>query len=242
MDSKTVHTIIRQTKENYNIIAREWDTSRDRPSGIKTKLVAHVKPGMHVLDVGSGNGLIVPHVLAKKARYTGIDVSRALIVIAKKQYARALKTKHVVLAVADITKQLPYITGSFDIIFCFAVLHHIPSAPVRKKVLREWCRVLKPGAKAYTIVWNLKNEWPNKRFNVDAQLAKPLDGMDAGDVFIPWKATHGTAVSRYVHVFEKSELKKLFLEAGFSSVTLRYYNRAGAPEANGEELVIVAKK
>ena len=46
-----------------------------------------IKPGDRVIDVGCGQGVLAPHVLKKKGRYTGIDVSNSLIKKAKERAA-----------------------------------------------------------------------------------------------------------------------------------------------------------
>lgn len=242
MDKKTVHKIIRQTRENYNTIASEWHVSRFAPSGIKKKLLGYVKPGMKTLDVGCGNAFIAPLVFGKGARYIGIDTAKNLIKIAKKTFAKEVKAGAAQFRVGDLEKKLPFTRDSFDAILCFAVLHHIPSEELRQKVLKEFARVLKPGAAAYIIVWNVRNAWANNRFKIEEQLANTRAGLDKGDVFVPWKATAGKKITRYLHVFDKAELTRLCREAGFKKVSVGYYNRAGKKEKNGEELVVIAQK
>ena len=46
----------------------------------------HPAPGERVLDVGCGPGVLAPHVAAAGARYTGVDASRKLVRIARRNH------------------------------------------------------------------------------------------------------------------------------------------------------------
>ena len=116
----------------------------------------------------------------------------------------------------------------------FAVLHHIPSKKLQEKFFREIKRVSKPDAKVKIIVWNLYNEWTNKRFDIENK----LKGKNSGEVFIPWKATQGKIVNRFIYQFSKEELLSLAKNAGFKNIKIDFFNRAGKRIKNGEEMVL----
>jgi SAM-dependent methyltransferase len=44
------------------------------------------RPGMQVLDVGAGQGVLAPHVAGAGARYTGVDISPRLLALARKHH------------------------------------------------------------------------------------------------------------------------------------------------------------
>ncbi len=240
MDKRKAVRIIREVRDIYNSIAKEWDISRDRPSGIKMKVLDLVKPGAQVLDLGSGNGFMAPYVVQRGAKYFGLDISKNLVEIAKRANKELIKKHEVSFKVGGATK-LPYKDNSFDLVFSFAVLHHIPSDELRQKFFTEAARVLKPGGQGMVIVWNLLNDWPSKRFKVKEQLAKQGD-LKKGDVFISWKATEGKVYQRYLYQFEKKEITNLVKQAGLGKIKVEYFNRAGKRMASGEELVVRFKK
>lgn len=224
--------IIRNITQDYNSIAEEWDTSRFRPSKIKTKTIGEIASGMRVLDVGCGNGLMIDAVLNRDARYWGIDISSKLVRIAAQKYSG--NKKNVNLRVGNAIK-LPYQDNNFDFVFSFAVLHHIPTPKLRQKFFDETFRVLKKNSKAVIVVWNLLADWPRKRFDIDTKLEQVGDSRDLS---IPWKATANITIERFIHLFVIDELEQFAKNSGFNSIKVDYYSRDGEKKKNGEEIVI----
>lgn len=234
-------SIIRKTRKDYNIISKEWNISRFVPSSWKIKYLKSLKKDCELLDLGCGNGLIVPNVLDKNAIYTGIDISEKLIKIAQKRFKNEIKEKRVKLLTGNISK-LPFKKESFDSVVSFSVFHHIPSKAIRVKVLQEIKRVLKPGCRAIVTVWNLFEPWPFNRFKIKEQLIKPPQGMEKGDVLMAWKATPKKSIMRYLHAFTAPELKYLARQAGFLKIKAEFRNKKGEIEKNGEALTLILKK
>jgi tRNA (uracil-5-)-methyltransferase TRM9 len=225
--------IVDKVKSDYNLIAKEWDLSRNQPSRIKLNLINDVEADTEVLDIGCGNGLIFPYIKEKDAFYFGLDIAENLIEIAQERYAREIENGKAKFLVGEAT-DLPFKDGEFDFVISFAVLHHLPSEELRKKFFGEIFRVLRPNGKVKITVWNLFNDWAKSRFDIGLQ----LEGKNSGDVTIPWKGTQGVIVNRYVHQFSKEELYSLAKPAGFSDVRVDYFNRAGERVENGEEMVV----
>lgn len=242
MDKRKASQIIKEVKEQYNTIAKDWDASRFRPTEHKAKIVKNVKTGENVLDLGSGNSLILENVLAQNAHYFGFDISKELIKVAKDKYRTYVKNKQAEFKSGDATKKLPYDDSFFDVVLSFAVLHHVPTHELRLKFLQAIYRVLKVGGWAAINVWNLKNEWSDKRFKITEQLSSPSSELESGDVRVSWKATGDKILGRYLHVFEPKELEDLARAAGFDKISVEFYNRAGEKEQNGEELLLIVKK
>lgn len=96
----------------------------------------------HILDVGSGAGQIVKHLLKyadADATITGIDLSPEMLRRARTR----LKSDRPRLLSADLTR-LPFADNSFDCVTCGFVLEHLPEA---RPGLMEMARVLKPGGR-----------------------------------------------------------------------------------------------
>lgn len=228
--------ISRRVRGNYNLIAREWDRTRAFPSALKVAMLREVRPGTRVLDLGCGNGLMVPYVLEKGATYVGVDFSEELLKIARKKYFAQCAAHQVEFILADVT-ELPVRQNEFDVVISFAVLHHLPSEGERRKFFSEIYRVLRPGGVAKIIVWNLLNDWAMRRFAISPESLK----KNCGDVPVPWRAG-GRLIERYVHQFSPAELKALASRKPFQKLKCGHYNRAGELTPNGEELVLETEK
>ena len=104
-------------------------------------LLAHLRPGMDLLDVGCGPGTITIDLASRVApgRVVGIDASADVIAQASAGGAEAGSA--VSFAVGDVYA-IDAATGSYDVVHAHQVLQHLTD-PVR--ALREMRRVLKPG-------------------------------------------------------------------------------------------------
>ena len=233
MNKNNHQKIIEKTRDDYDLIAREWDLSRNRASKLKTNLIFSIEPENKVLDVGCGNALMLPFILEKGAFYFGLDISEKLIEIARKKYLKEIEQEKAELVVGQATN-LPFENNEFDFVISFAVLHHIPSKEFQGKFFEEIKRVSKSNAKVKIIVWNLLSDWASKRFNIENQLA----GKKSGDVTVLWKATWGEIVNRYLYQFSREELLSLAKDAGFKKIKIDFFTRTGEQKENGEELVL----
>lgn len=105
-----------------------------------------------VLEIGCGSGggteFILKYFSPKKIIATDLDPQ--LIALAK----RNIQNKKVTFEKADATK-LSYKNESFDAVFDYGVIHHIP-LPEWKECLNEIYRVLKPGGKVF--IWDVSIE------------------------------------------------------------------------------------
>lgn len=93
-----------------------------------------------ILDVGSGSGQILKHILRHTTSETTIvacDLSPQMLRRARER----LRTDRVDFIAADMT-HLPFADNSFDCITCGWVIEHLPEPTPG---LREMTRVLKPG-------------------------------------------------------------------------------------------------
>ncbi|MGB6056905.1 MAG: class I SAM-dependent methyltransferase [Microthrixaceae bacterium] len=105
-------------------------------------LMAHLEPGLSLLDVGSGPGTITADLARRLAqgRVTAIEANADALQLTRDEiHAQGLT--NVDLAVGDV-HNLEFADDSFDIVHAHQVLQHVAD-PVR--ALREMRRVCRPG-------------------------------------------------------------------------------------------------
>jgi arsenite methyltransferase len=101
--------------------------------------LCRIKRGSKVLEVGCGVGLTSVYLAEKGCMVTGVDISKGMIRKAKEK-AEQKKVK-VEFIVADAHK-LPFRNNVFDAVICESVMAFIPD---KKKAMKEFARVTKPG-------------------------------------------------------------------------------------------------
>jgi len=166
-----------QARASYNRISRfydliaGWSEKKGRETGL-ARLAA--KDGEQVLEIGFGTGLALTalaRAVGETGRVCGLDLSEAMVSLARARLDRAGLAERVELRVGDALA-LPYANRSFNAVFMSFVLElfDTPEIPV---VLTECRRVLRPGGHVgvvsisasgpRTLVRRLY-EWSHERF------------------------------------------------------------------------------
>jgi len=126
-------------------LARHYEqVSFDRQFKAGQFLVERLRigPGEHVLDVGSGTGLLAEHVagiVGPRGSVLGIDPLPLRIEIAKRKARSNLS-----FAVGDAHRLDQLAEASFDVVYLNAVFHWLPE---KSGPLRQFLRVLRPGGR-----------------------------------------------------------------------------------------------
>ena len=226
MKAKTADNLLNLVKDNYNDIATSFDLTRKKEIWPEVRAQAAViKEGSKILDVGCGNGRLLEALPKQKIDYLGVDNSRELIKLAKKNYPESR------FLAADILDLTVISENNFDYIFCLAVLPHIPSHNLRICALKELRQKLGPGGRIIISAWNLWSaapgqkdyrwliwsSWLGSRFK-----SRSRGRLDFGDLIFPWKNSAGRALSeRYYHAFTGGELRRLVRQAGLTICDLK---------------------
>lgn len=215
MREEVAMKILGDVQSSYDEIAEDFSATRSGSWRETERFRSYVQPGDRLLDIGCGNGRAYQLFRDAAIEYEGVDVSPELINIARRLHPDILATFRV-----GSMLSLPYEDASFDVTTAVAVLHHIPSARLRRQALAEAYRVLKPGGWLLLTNWDL---WQPKRLkwlgrNVAAKLLG-RSSLDWNDAMIPWKRGVAVPVMRYYHGFTLGELNRLSRIAGFEIVS-----------------------
>lgn len=114
-----------------------------------------LRPGEKVLDAGCGTGVVSRALAAGGAEVTGIDISPAMLAVAREKSAGS----NIVYLEGDMTL-LPLPDASFDAVVCFTALEFVAKP---EKALEEMWRVLKPGGRLIVGVLNRRSSWARRR-------------------------------------------------------------------------------
>lgn len=232
MNREYAKYLLYKTTDEYNKIAEQFSSTRNYLSSDIIALKKYALEGDNILDLGCGNGRLTELFTGMKISYVGGDSSNELIKIARKRYPR-----HKFISLNPI--ELPFADATFDLVYCLSVFHHIPSTELRIQYLKEIRRVMKEKSLLVLTVWNLwKKNHPFWSIIRDG-IFHPF--LDLNDIFLPFKDQNGKVLAeRYIHSFKKTELEKLFLEAGFNIHIIESQVR-GRKEENENFLVVASK-
>jgi ubiquinone/menaquinone biosynthesis C-methylase UbiE len=147
----------RKVMQLYNMTAEMYDEryAQEQERKYKKALENVYVTGKTILDVGCGSGLFFKEVAAQACVVIGVDVSRKLLLKAKKQ-GNAFSNVAVLQADVD---HLPFRDELFGAVFAFTVLQNVPKPA---ETLNELKRVAKKGEKI--VVTGLKKAFPLTSF------------------------------------------------------------------------------
>lgn len=105
-----------------------------------------IEAGSFVLDIGTGTGILLPHLLehiTEIGRIIALDISSQMIKTARQRYA----TKNIDFIQGQV-EYLPLETSTADVAVCFSVFPHFQHHP---RALTELNRVIKKGGELFIL-------------------------------------------------------------------------------------------
>jgi tRNA (uracil-5-)-methyltransferase TRM9 len=220
MKKETAWRLLSLNSAFYSIQAQSFSATRQRIQPGMARSVgewmnAHggfpASRDKHLLDLGCGNGNLAYWLAEQGFRgtYTGVEQSSGLLA-AVNDLPENFKFHLVDLAQPDWLTEIP--TRPFDLVTCFAVLHHLPGEGLRVRLLRELKRLLAPDGAFVLSVWQFMNS-PRlvQRIQPWEEAGLVAGDVDAGDALLDWRAEGESAGAalRYVHAFTEEELGRL---------------------------------
>ncbi|AKF06870.1 class I SAM-dependent methyltransferase [Sandaracinus amylolyticus] len=127
-----------RAKRYYDDFSSTYDRGRDEGyhalvDRLESQIVIDHARDADVLEVGCGTGLVLARVAPHAARCVGVDLSAGMIAQAR---ARGLDVAR------GSATALPFRDASFDVVYSFKVLAHVPAI---ERALEEIARVTRPG-------------------------------------------------------------------------------------------------
>jgi SAM-dependent methyltransferase len=213
MDSVTAQKLVELNREFYTRFGTEFSATRQRlQPGVK-KLLAALRGDETLLDIGCGNGELARELSRRGQRgaYLGVDFSAPLLSVAAQPYSFPVKFTQADLTSTEWAFNVEPLT--FNVVFAFAVLHHIPSVEMRLELLRAVKSLLKQDGKFILSNWQfLNSEKLRSRIQKwDAVNLRDSD-LDEGDYLLDWRS--GGQGLRYAHHFSEAELSALAEKIG----------------------------
>lgn len=235
--------IIKKTQEDYNIIASHFGQTRRVLWQDLKPFLEEVEKGDKVLDLGCGNARVFLALAGKKTDYIGVDFSEKLINQARKRFPKA---KFILADITDKRLWQELREEKFDKVFLIAVLHHLPTPLLQRRLLRNIRRVLKNDSLLFLTVWNL---WQRRFWKEHLkQLRKKItSGFKFKWLWVPYRLSNGREITREIHrfcyAFCKNELRKLLEKEGFKIEDI-YYSKKGKKSnwLHGFNLCATARK
>lgn len=147
----------RDWDEDYYPPLARWYYDRAVPRMIKS---LEPKPDSVILDAGCGPGVHSVRAAKLGFRVHAVDISTTVIEEARRRAEAAGVNERVTFEQADLTR-LQFADASFDCVFSWGVIIHIPDIAA---ALHELARVVKPGGRLALQVtnrraWDHKAEW-----------------------------------------------------------------------------------
>jgi ubiquinone/menaquinone biosynthesis C-methylase UbiE len=164
-----------------------------------------IKPGDHILEVGSTNAHITFVLVKMGYRVTAVDLSPRCI-----EYANHVKKvkniANVDFFVADAEDLSQFPDNHFDAVISFSVLRYVPTP---QKALNEIYRVTKPGRPAVVDFPNRYCPW----FKIVKKMMRKKEHI-------------------HDHLFSPKQVKNMFARAGFGNIkaTVFLYTYKEAPK------------
>jgi tRNA (uracil-5-)-methyltransferase TRM9 len=214
MEPETVQRLLHINQEFYQTFAKSFSDTRQRIQPGVLKAIDEISPAARVLDLGCGNGLLANELATAghNGAYIGIDSSDEMLAEARNTVdhpqARFIRAEFINDSWATS------LSKPFDLIFAFAVLHHIPGVRERERWLFEIRKLINAEGTFSFSNWNfLSSTRLRDRMVPWNRVDLSASDVESGDYLLDWRRD-GVGL-RYVHAFESGEIEALLSTASF---------------------------
>lgn len=236
MNETTIRQLNAINRAFYAATAGDFHATRGTAWRGWERLLPQLSGDLSVLDVGCGNGRFGVF-LADEQRlplvYHGIDNSAALLAFARqalRERAGVLATfNEIDLVEALLSSATPVLVpNKYDLVVLFGVMHHVPGAVLRLRLMRALAACVKPGGLLALACWRFY-EQARFRERIVPWETSLLPQVESGDYLLDWK--RGTHALRYCHHVDDAELDALVQASGLREIE-RYRADGETGDAN----------
>ena len=129
---------VKYTEDRSRKYQKRKPTKHSAEMRLLEKAFALIPKDHRVLDAPCGGGRVTLHLAQLGFRISSADLSDAMIKITRENVERAgLKTT---VEKQDV-ERFSYPDREFDTVVSFRLFHHFPNADIRRRVVRELCRI-----------------------------------------------------------------------------------------------------
>jgi SAM-dependent methyltransferase len=219
VDEHIISNLIDLNRTFYQTFAAQFSASRQRLQPGVIQILDKISVQDRILDLGCGNGELAKEIFRRghQGVYVGLDSNPDFLEIAKGYFPASSPFSFLERELTSPNWQHNLHQNKFDLVFAFAVLHHIPGMVLRKQILSKVSESIVTNGRFIHSEWQFLNSPRLKeRIQPWEKVGLKSNQVDPGDYLIDWR--QGGSGLRYVHLFSSSELESLAHEAGFKIV------------------------
>jgi 2-polyprenyl-3-methyl-5-hydroxy-6-metoxy-1,4-benzoquinol methylase len=226
MDSATAQRLAQLNREFYDVHGEAFADARPRLHPGIQRVLAQIKGGARVLEIGCGDGKVGRRLAARGIHYLGLDNSAAMLERARRlgeQWAvnSEQPTVHSSLNFLQADLLAPHWSNvlsdrHFDWILAFAVFHHLPGAQTRGEILKTLAAHLTEGGRIALSNWQFtRSERLKRRIAPWSAIGLSEADVEPNDYLLTWERK-GTRGLRYVHLLDEAEARQMAADAGLA--------------------------
>ena len=175
------------------------------------------RPGMRILDVATGTGMVAFALAARGAEVIGLDQSEAMLAAARARLARTPALAPRITFLLGEAEALPFADGEFDALSFTYLLRYVDD---RAATMRELARVVAPGGRIGMVEFGVPGN-PALRglWRAHTRVGLPLLGRVVSRAWYDVGRFLGPNIEQLHEV--EPDLPTLWREAGIVEVTRR---------------------
>lgn len=216
MEPEIAQEIVNLNHQFYQSFATDFSETRGRLQQGVVKVLERIPTHASLVDLGCGNGNVSLQLAENgfQGSYLGLDFSLELLDQAARDQPADFIVHFLELDLTSPSWEEVLPPARFDVICCFATLHHIPSQELRARLCRNMRLYLADQGLVYLSVWQfLRSEKLKERILPWDTIGLQESQVDEGDYLLDWR--RGGRGIRYVHLYRDEELRQLAESSGF---------------------------